>query len=68
MFNLDDYVIRVSLFIVNLRIFFLYFLKTQNDHANLFVNELNIPLLLLFFSLSNFLKNKNCNVIPLIKV
>jgi hypothetical protein len=42
MFNLkalcDDYVIHVSLFIVNLRIFFLYFLKTQNDLVNLFVN------------------------------
>jgi hypothetical protein len=43
MFNLeslcDDYVIHMSLFIVNLRIFFLYFLKTQNDHVNLFVND-----------------------------
>ena len=35
----DDYVIHVSLFIINLRIFFLYFLKTQNDHVNLFVND-----------------------------
>jgi hypothetical protein len=43
MFNIDsscdDYVIHVSLFIVNLRIFFLYFLKTQNVHVNLFVND-----------------------------
>ena len=43
MFNLkslcDDYVIHVNLFIINLRIFFLYFLKTQNDHINLFVND-----------------------------
>jgi hypothetical protein len=43
MFNLeylcDDYVIHVSLFIVNLHIFFLYFLKTQNNHINLFVND-----------------------------
>jgi hypothetical protein len=43
MFNLkslyDDYVIHVSLFIVNLRIFFLNFLKTQNDHVNLFLND-----------------------------
>jgi hypothetical protein len=43
MFNLkslcDDYVIHVSLFIVNLRIFFLYFLKTQNEHVNLFVDD-----------------------------
>jgi hypothetical protein len=35
----DDYVIHVSLFIVNLRIFFLYFLKMQNDQVNLFVND-----------------------------
>ena len=38
MFNLeslcDDYIIHVSLFILNKRIFFLYFLKTQNDHVN----------------------------------
>jgi hypothetical protein len=43
MFNLEslcnDYVIHVSLFIVNLRIFFLYFLKMQNDHVNLFLND-----------------------------
>jgi hypothetical protein len=43
MFNLeylcDDYVTYVSLFIVNLRIFFLYFLKTQNDHVNLFIKD-----------------------------
>ena len=43
MFNLeslcDDYIIHVSLFIINLRIFFLYFLKTQNDHVNLFIND-----------------------------
>jgi hypothetical protein len=43
MFNLEslcnDYVIHVSLFIVNLLIFILYFLKTQNDHVNLFVND-----------------------------
>jgi hypothetical protein len=43
MFNLqslcDDYVIHVSLLIVNLHIFFLYFLKTQNDYVNLFVNN-----------------------------
>jgi hypothetical protein len=42
MFNLeslcDDYVIHVSLFIVNLLIFFLYFLKMQNDYINLFVD------------------------------
>jgi hypothetical protein len=35
----DDYVINVSLFIVNLYIFFLYFLNTQNNHVNLFVND-----------------------------
>jgi hypothetical protein len=36
----DDYDIHVSLFmIVNLRIFFLYFLKMKNDHINLFVND-----------------------------
>jgi hypothetical protein len=43
MFNLgtlcDDYVIHVSLFIVNPCIFFFYFLKTQNDHVNLFIND-----------------------------
>jgi hypothetical protein len=43
MFNLEslcnDYVIHVSLFIVNLCIFFIYFLKIQNDHVNLFVND-----------------------------
>jgi hypothetical protein len=43
MFNLEslcnDYAIHVSLFIVNLCIFFLHFLKTQNDHVNLFVNN-----------------------------
>jgi hypothetical protein len=43
MFNLeslcDDYVIHVSLFIVNLRILFLYFLNMQNDHVNLFVDD-----------------------------
>jgi hypothetical protein len=43
MFNLeslhDDYVIHVSFFIVNLHIFFLYFLKTRNNHINLFVND-----------------------------
>jgi hypothetical protein len=42
MFNLeslcDDYVIHMSLFIVNLRIFS-FFLKTQNDHVNLIVND-----------------------------
>jgi hypothetical protein len=47
MFNLkslcDDYVIHVSFFIVNLRIFFfLYFLKTQNDYVNLLVNDGNV--------------------------
>jgi hypothetical protein len=43
MFNLeslcDDYVIHVSLFIVNLRIYIFYFLKTQNNHVNLFIND-----------------------------
>jgi hypothetical protein len=43
MFNLeslcDDYIIHVCLFIVNLRIFFLYLLKTQINHVNLFVND-----------------------------
>ena len=35
----DDYVIHVRLFIVNLRVFFLYFLKMQNNYVNLFVND-----------------------------
>jgi hypothetical protein len=43
MFNLeslcDNYVIHVNLFIINLCTFFLYFLKTQNNHVNLFVND-----------------------------